>query len=360
MAKLKEYLELYNNGMIPSVEAISGRVEPQKAKVGPGFHWSKEDVIDDPFLEDNFLLPLFVQDIELAPINVQEAYKRLGVKNYDYMSRNEEVFDNLNKDDLDLVLDYLYSLYTKNEQYSPGKDYYALRAYYGDDLHSPYMDTKGENHELGKTYRAKDDSNRDGYSINGLRKNLYDIGEGPESIRRIINNSDDQEVKREILQEAIKKLNDTFDNDNNVKHVVVSTKGRDIDTRDAYQTAKEHRSVQRDSGDEYLVKHVTPIEIVDIPDYIELTEDDIKNEAAKHDMSVDEFKHSKEFVKYLRENGLALDDLDNDNSIIANRNRNSIITNRNSRARKVVDKLYMRGYDNILSDEHLKIKERFL
>ena len=137
-----------------------------------------------------------------------------------------------------------------------------------------------------------------------------------------------------------------------LKATIVKTKGKDIDTRDIIDVAKDGNDIQRNSEDEHLLDRLTPIEVVDLPGKSIITQEDLEEEAKKNNMTVDEFRHSKKFIDFIKSKGLALDDIKVGTV--------GPYDNMNSRMRKVVDRIMSRGYDNIVSDEHLKIKERFL
>ena len=90
-----------------------------------------------------------------------------------------------------------------------------------------------------------------------------------------------------------------------------------------------------------------------------ITSWDVKDAADELGMSVNDFIHSKHILPFIKEHCLALDDI-NDLDTLEKLDDNQYIENSKSNARKVMERLMSRGYDNIISDEHLKIKERFL
>ena len=85
----------------------------------------------------------------------------------------------------------------------------------------------------------------------------------------------------------------------------------------------------------------------------------ISNAAADAGMSIHDFIHSKHVIPFLKSYGLKLDDI-KDLDDLEKLEDKQYIENSKSNARKVMERLMSRGYDNIISDEHLKIKERFL
>ena len=76
-------------------------------------------------------------------------------------------------------------------------------------------------------------------------------------------------------------------------------------------------------------------------------------------MSVHDFVHSKHVIPFLKSYGLKLDDI-KDLDDLEKLQEGEEIRNINSNTRKIMERLISRGYDNIISDEGLKIKERFL
>ena len=76
-------------------------------------------------------------------------------------------------------------------------------------------------------------------------------------------------------------------------------------------------------------------------------------------MSVHDFVHSKNVIPFLKSYGLKLDDI-KDLDDLEKLQEGEEIRNINSNTRKIMERLISRGYDNIISDEGLKIKERFL
>lgn len=352
MAKLKEYIDLYNKGIL-SNDWGSGIV--------------KEDIARDGEWESFPLKALNVFDIYNAPKEVQKAFKKLRIEqridDFDpYEPFNKNIVNELNQDDVKVITDYLKSLDKKKKyEYEPDKDYYAVRVYKEDEedsngLRSPYdFDSEGETHNIGDEAVAVTDRFRRGYSVNGIRRNLFDQRKPEYDITRMLHYIDDPEMHRELLENAIKEIFDSLDyvdDDNKLKATIVKAKGKDIDTRDIIDVAKDGNDIQRNSEDEHLLDRLTPIEVVDLPSKSVITQEDIEEEAKKNGMSVDEFRHSKKFIEFIKSKGLALDDIKAGTSGPYN--------NMKSRMRKVVDRVVSRGYDNIISDEHLKIKERFL
>lgn len=349
MAKLKEYIDLYNNDILSS-DWGSGIVEEDIARDGEWSHFPLE--------------ALNVYNINSAPKEVQKAFKKLRIEkkldNFDpYESFNKNVVKRLNQDDVKLIVDYIRSFDRKNRyEYEPDKDYYAVRVYKDDSngLRSPYdFDSEGETHHIGNEAVAATNRFRRGYSVNGIRRNLFDQRKPDFSISRMLYGIDDQEAQRELLENAIREIFnslDYVDDKDKLKATIVKTKGKDIDTRDIIDVAKDGNDIQRNSEDEHLLDRLTPIEVVDLPGKSVITQEDLEEEAKKNGMSVDEFRHSKKFIEFIKSKGLALDDI--------KAGTFGPYDNINSRMRKVVDRIMSRGYDNIVSDEHLKIKERFL
>ena len=349
MPKLKEYIDLYNKGIL-SNDWGSGITE--------------EDIARDGEWESFPLKALNVFDIYHAPKEVQKAFKKLRIEqkidNFDpYGHFDKNILSKLNQDDVNTIVNYLRSFDKKKKyEYEPDKDYYAVRVYRDEDdgLHSPYdFDSEGETHNIGNEAVAATNRFRRGYSVNGIRRNLFDQRKPEYDISRMLHYIDDPEMHRELLENAIKEIFDSLDyvdDDNKLKAAIVKTKGKDIDTRDIIDVAKDGNDIQRNSEDEHLLDRLTPIEVVNLPGKSVITQEDIEEEAKKNDMSVEEFRHSKKFIEFIKSKGLALDDI--------KAGTLGPYNNMKSRMRKVVDRVGSRGYDNILSDEHLKIKERFI
>lgn len=348
MAKLKDYLDIYNKFISNS-------------------NWGSDDIARDGEWSNFPLEALNVYDINNAPEEVQRAFKKLRIEKkidsfdpYDHFDK--DIVKRLNQDDVKVIVDYIRSFDKKKKyEYEPEKDYYAVRVYKDDEedsngLRSPYdFDSEGETHHLGNEAIAATDRFRRGYSVNGIRRNLFDQRKPDYSITRMIHSIDDPEMHRELLENAIKEIFDSLDyvdDKNKLKATIVKAKGNDIDTRDIIDVAKDGNDIQRNSEDEHLLDRLTPIEVVDLPGKSVITQEDIEEEANKNGMSVDDFRHSKEFINFIKSKGLALDDI--------RAGALGPYDNMKSRMRKVVDRVVSRGYDNILSDEHLKVKERFL
>ena len=139
---------------------------------------------------------------------------------------------------------------------------------------------------------------------------------------------------------------------------IIKRKGSDILPTSSTELIINGLDPMRDTEQESVVKGLTPIEEVPIENEL-ITSWAIKNAADDLGMSVHDFVHSKHVIPFIKENGLKLDDI-NGLDDLEKLQEGEEIRNINSNVRKVMERLMSRGYDNIISDEHLKVKERFL
>lgn len=186
-------------------------------------------------------------------------------------------------------------------------------------------------HEVGNTYNY--DGDRGGFSVNGLDN---DISAKPS-------------VRRDILSHdmGLRFIN------RNGKVVIVSGK-----------EGKVKGPVDNDN--EHVFSTLTPKDIVydgkNDYTYIPLSE---LAEALGDFENVEDAVRTKKFIQFMRSKGLTLEDIDMDffkvfEEALKNKKKPKKgefepgLSNAKSQGRKVVDQLYNRGMDNIVSDEELK------
>ena len=211
----------------------------------------------------------------------------------------------------------------------------ALKAYSimpGDDKLYPFFGrvVRGSDiHEVGNTYNYGGD--RGGFSVNGLDNDT----------------SAKPSVRRDILSNdmGLRFIN------RNGKVVIVSGKEGKI-------------SGPRDNDNEHVFSTLTPKDIVfdgknDFT-FIPLSE---LAEAIGDFENVEDAVRTKKFIQFLRDKGLTLEDIDmnffkkHEDDLRGKVKKDEFepgISNTKSQGRKVVDQLYNRGIENIVSDEELK------
>lgn len=211
----------------------------------------------------------------------------------------------------------------------------ALKTYSvmpGDDKLYPFFGhvrTGNDIHEVGNTYNYV--GGRGGFSVNGLDNN----------------DSATPSDKRERLS---KDMGLRFMNRNG-KIVIVSGK-----------EGKVKGPVDNDN--EHVFSTLTPKDIVydGKNDFTFIPLSELAEALGDFDNIEDAVK-TKEFIQFLRNKGLTLEDIDMDffktyeNDLkkrVKNEKFEPGLTNSRSQGRKVVDQLYNRGMDNIVSDEELK------
>ena len=253
--------------------------------------------------------------------------------------------------------------------YEPDKDYYGIKAYSknepdSDELLPFYEDVEDEDadiHHLGKSVwhiNGVDDGGRGGFSLNGLARD-YQSEDDPENyIERILYNIDDPRLKKELLQQKVQGFAEAEREDDRSRVAVITkSKGEDILPRSVVELVNQGYEPERDYEEEHVVKELIPIEEIPI-DSKSFSRADIEMAAKDKGMSYNDFIHSKYLLQFLRDKGFALDDFRSLKELEELGEYSAY--NNESTARKVMERLMSRGYDNIISDEHLKIKERFL
>lgn len=297
------------------------------------------------------------------PDNVLDAYNRLRHK-YPLENGDWSMFEDAkryDKDDVELVQSFLKGD-RESYSYEPDTYYYGVKAYQKGDngeLLPFYMDVEDEDvdiHRLGERAEHDGFGRRGGFSINGLPRD-FGIDEAPdEHIDRILYNIDDTRLKKELLEKELKNLMGSFNKYNTI--AITKSKGEDILPAGSVELVQQGFDPQRDSEEEHVVKGLTPVETVPLKRG-RISKWELSNAAADKGMSVHDFIHSKHVIPFLKSYGLKLDDI-KDLDDLEKLQEGEEIRNINSNARKVMERLMSRGYDNIISDEHLKIKERFL
>ena len=307
-----------------------------------------------------------IKHFDDVPDDVLDAYNRLRERYYvDGSSTGGWLYyEDAKRDaknDIKKVQDFL----KQNSQsygYEPDKDYYGVKAYAEGDngeLLPFFMDADNPDvdiHHIGKRTEHNGAGRRGGFSINAISRE-FSRDEAPfNHIDRILYSIDDPRLKKELLEKEL----GYFMREGPAETIMAITKskGKDILPSSSVELVQQGLDPQRDSEQEAVVKGLTPIEEVPIENGV-ISSWAIKNAADELGMSVHDFVHSKHVIPFLKENGLALDDIKNLDDL-EKMDDDQFIYNTKSNARKVMERLMSRGYDNIISDEHLKIKERFL
>lgn len=211
----------------------------------------------------------------------------------------------------------------------------ALKAYSimpGDDRLYPFFGSvrsSNDIHKVGDTYNYEGD--RGGFSVSGLDN---DTSASPI-------------VRRDILSNdmGLRFIN------RNGKVVIVSGKESKIDGH-------------KDNDNEHVFSILTPKYIVfdGKNDYTFIPLSELAEVLGDFD-NVEDAVKTKEFLKFLRNKGLTLEDIDMDffkvyedelKKKVKKEKFEPGLSNVKSQGRKVVDQLYNRGMDNIVSDEELK------
>lgn len=211
----------------------------------------------------------------------------------------------------------------------------ALKAYSvmpGDDKLYPFFGrvVRGSDiHEVGNTYNYGGD--RGGFSVSGL--------DNDESASPI--------VRRDILSNdmGLRFIN------RNGKVVIVSGKEGKV-------------SGPTDNDNEHVFSTLTPKDIVfdGKNDYTFIPLSELAEALGDFD-DIEKAVKTKEFIKFLRDKGLTLEDIDMKffkvfEDDLKKKVKKEVfepgLSNVKSQGRKVVDQLYNRGMDNIVSDEELK------
>lgn len=211
----------------------------------------------------------------------------------------------------------------------------ALKAYSimpGDDKLYPFFGNVrhgSDIHEVGNIYGYKGD--RGGFSVNGLDN---DTSASPI-------------VRRDILSNdmSLRFIN------RNGKVVVVSGKEGKI-------------SAPKDNDNEHVFSTLTPKDIVydGKNDFTFIPLSELAEALGDFD-DIEKAVRTKKFIQFLRDKGLTLEDIDMDffkryEDDLRGKVKKEVfepgLSNVKSQGRKVVDQLYNRGMDNIVSDEELK------
>ena len=211
-------------------------------------------------------------------------------------------------------------------------------------------------HRIGERVEHDGSGRRGGFSVNGISRE-FSRDEAPfNHIDRILYSIDDPRLKKELLEKEL----GYFMREGPAETIMAITKskGEDILPSSSVELVQRGLDPQRDYEEEAVVKGLTPVEEVPIENEL-ITSWAIKNAADDLGMSVHDFVHSKHVIPFIKENGLALDDI-KDLDDLEKLQEGEEIRNINSNVRKVMERLMSRGYDNIISDKHLKVKERFL
>lgn len=309
-----------------------------------------------------------IRQYSKVPQEVHKAFNRLK-KKYDIAHGDWEDYNRAMIDD-GFDMNIVQSFLEQNSNpynYEPDKYYYGVKVYSKDGSNSNellpyYMDAEDEDydiHYIGKSVRHNDDESvRGGFSLNGLAKD-YQSEDDPENyIERILYSIDDPRLKEELLKQKVQGfLEVEREDDKNRVAVITKSKGKDILPRSVIGLVKEGYEPQRDNEEEHVVKELIPIEEIPI-DEKSLSMADIKKAAKEKGMYYKDFIHSKYLLQFLRDKGFAIDDFKSLKEI-EELDKYSAYNNQ-STARKVMERLMSRGYDNVISDKHLKVKERFL
>lgn len=306
-----------------------------------------------------------IKHFDDVPNDVLDAYNRLRERYYvDGSSDSWLYYEDAKrdrKDDIKKVQDFLKQK-SQSYDYEPDKDYYGVKAYeegYNGELFPFFMDVNDPDidiHHIGKRIEHDGFGRRGGFSVNGLARE-FNRDEAPfNHIDRILYSIDDPRLKKELLEKELGYFIGEGPADTIM--AITKSKGSDIRPSSSVELVQQGLDPQRDSEQESVVKGLTPVEEVPI-ELRGISSWAIKNAADKLGMSVHDFVHSKHVIPFLKENGLALDDI-KDLDELEKMEDDQYIYNTRSNTRKVMERLMSRGYDNIISDEHLKIKERFL
>ena len=298
-----------------------------------------------------------------APDNVMEAYNRLNEK-YSFEWGGEPFYQDAvhdDKDDVELVQSFLMSQHTPYD-YKQDKDYYGVKAYEkgnNGELLPFFMDVKNPDidiHHMNERIEHDGHGKRGGFSINGIAR-AFSQDEAPQNhINRLLYNIDDPRLKKELLEKELGYF--IGDGPDDTAMTIIKSKGSDILPTSSTELIINGFDPMRDTEQESVVKGLTPIEEVPLKKG-KITKWEVRNAAAGKGMSVHDFVHSKHVIPFLKEYGLKLDDI-KDLDDLEKMDDDQFIYNTKSNTRKVMERLMSRGYDNIISDEHLKIKERFL
>lgn len=193
-----------------------------------------------------------------------------------------------------------------------------------------YVRSPSDIHEVGNTYNY--DGDRGGFSVNGLDD---DASVSPS-------------VKRDILSNDMGLRFITRDG----KVVVVSGKEGEVKGR-------------VDNDNEHVLSTLTPKDIVydGEKDFVFIPLSEMAKQLGDFD-DIERAVKTKGFIQFLRNKGLTLEDIDMDffrtvedalrKKKVKKEEYEPGLTNKKSQGRKVVDQLYNRGMDNIVSDEELK------
>lgn len=306
-----------------------------------------------------------IKHFDDVPDDVLNAYNRLRERYY--VDSNTDSWFHYEdarrdrKDDIKKVQDFLKQG-SQTYDYEPDKDYYGVKAYeegYNGELLPFYMDADNPEidiHYLGKRTEHDGSGRRGGFSVNGIPRE-FNRDEAPfNHIDRILYSIDDPRLKKELLEKEL----GNFIGEGPAETIMAITKskGKDIRPSSSVELIQQGLDPQRDSEQETVVKGLTPVEEVPI-ELRGISSWEVRNAAAGKGMSVHDFIHSKHVIPFLKEYGLKLDDIKNLDDL-EKMDDDQYIYNTKSNTRKVMERLMSRGMDNVLSDEHLKIKERFL
>ena len=306
-----------------------------------------------------------IKHFDDVPDDVLDAYNRLRERYYvDGGSDSWLYYEDAKRDaknDIKKVQDFLKQN-SQSYDYEPDKDYYGVKAYdEGDngELLPFFMNVNNKDidvHRIGERVEHDGSGRRGGFSVNGISRE-FSRDEAPfNHIDRILYSIDDPRLKKELLENQIRDMDFSFSNNNTF--AITKSKGKDILPSSSVELVQRGLDPQRDYEEEVVVKGLTPIEDVKLG-HGKITSWDVKNAADELGMSVNDFIHSKYIIPFIKEHGLALDDI-KDLDDLEKLEDKQYIENSRSNARKVMERLMSRGYDNIVSDKGLKIKERFL
>ena len=306
-----------------------------------------------------------IKHFDDVPDDVLDAYNRIREryyvdgKNYSWSYYEKAKRDR--KDDFKKVQDFLKQT-SQSYDYEPDKDYYGIKAYkdgYDGELLPFFMDVIDpdvDTHHIGKRTEHDGSGRRGGFSVNGISRE-FSRAEAPfNHIDRILYSIDDPRLKKELLEKELGYF--LREGPADTIMTITKSKGKDILPASSVELIQQGLDPQRDYEEESVVKGLTPVEEVPIENGV-ISSWAIKNAADDLGMSVHDFVHSKHVIPFIKENGLALDDI-KDLDELEKMDDDQFIYNTKSNTRKVMERLMSRGYDNIISDEHLKIKERFL
>ena len=329
-----------------------------------------EDLFRRLYDKDSPFRSIDISKYSRVPKEVRKAYNRLK-KNYDIVDGSWEDYNRaMIEDGFDMNTVKAFLEQNSNPyNYEPDKDYYGIKAYKKNELDSNellpfYGDIEDKDvdvHHLGKSVwhiNKVGEGGRGGFSLNGLARD-YQSEDDPENyIERILYSIDDPRLKKELLQQKVQGFAEAErEDDRNRVAVITKSKGKDILPRSVVGLVNQGYDAQRDNEEEHVVKELIPIEEIPI-DSKSFSRADIEMAAKDKGMSYNDFIHSKYLLQFLRDKGFALDDFRSLKELEELGEFSAY--NNESTARKVMERLMSRGYDNILSDKHLKVKERFL